>query len=237
MLKNFFSRLFSRLGLAQAPEALRDKDRLQATKGSSMAELAAQLLIAPTALMQLNADDARTVVSYMVPRIIQQGVTFIREGDLRDTGFMVLLIEGEVMVETIVVSRHTPITITVLGPGSLIGEMGFVDGLARGASCTASTDLRCAVLSRAALEKLSVNHPSTAAKLMSAVSARITQRLRESAEKLKLYSQLTQAMQQEIDDHLKPGGYAPAKPVKPGLYRRVWVQDPDDAPDAPDAKP
>ncbi len=237
MLKNIFSRLFSRLGLAQAPEALRDKERLQATKGSGMAELAARLLIAPTALMQLNADDARTVVSYMVPRIIKQGVTFIREGDLRDTGFMVLLIEGEVMVETIVVSRHTPITITVLGPGSLIGEMGLVDGHARGASCTASTDLRCAVLSRAALEKLSVDHPGTAAKLMSAVSARIAQRLRESAEKLKLYSQLTQAMQQEIDDHLKPGGSAPAAPVKPGLYRRVWVQDPGDAPDTPDAKP
>lgn len=236
MLKNLFLRLFARLGLAQAPEALREKHRLQATKGSDMAELAAQFLIAPTALMQLNADEARTVVSYMVPRIIAQGVTFIHEGDQHDTGFMVVLIEGEVMVETIVVSRHTPITITVLGPGSLIGEMGLVDGQARGASCTASTELRCAVLTRTALEKLSLDHPGTAAKLMSAVSARIAQRLREAGEKLKLYSQLTQAMQQEIDDHLKLGESAPAAPVKPGLYRRVWVQDPDNAPSASDEK-
>jgi CRP/FNR family transcriptional regulator, cyclic AMP receptor protein len=34
---------------------------------------------------------------------------------------------------------------------------------------------------------------------MMAVSLRIAQRLRDTADKLKLYSQLTQAMQQEID--------------------------------------
>ena len=116
---------------------------------------------------------------------------------------MVLLLEGEVTVENIIVSRRTPVTVTVLGPGSLIGEMGLVDGQARLASCTASTDVNCAILSRAALGKLSEDSPHTAAKLMFAVSLRVAERLRETTEKLKLYSQLTQAMQQEID-HLMP---------------------------------
>ena len=200
-----FDKLFRARKSSQgtAPELMDSKDRMRAIEGSSTAELAAQLLIAPTALMQLTEDEAFTVVSYMIPRKIAMGTTFIKEGNKDDTGYMMLLLEGEVTVENIVVSRRTPVTVTVLGPGSLIGEMGLVDGQARLASCTASTDMRCAILSRAALEKLSEEEPDTAAKLVLAISLRISERLRDTSEKLKMYSQLVQAMQQEID-HLMP---------------------------------
>jgi CRP/FNR family transcriptional regulator, cyclic AMP receptor protein len=188
---------------SEPPELMNSKDRMRAIEGSSSAQLAAKLLIAPTALMQLTIDEALIVVSYMTPRKIAEGTTFIKEGDDTDTGYMMLLLEGEVTVENIVVSRRTPVTVTVLGPGSLIGEMGLVDGQARLASCTASTDARCTVLSRAALEKLSQDDPNTATKLMFAVSLRVAERLRDTSEKLKMYTQLVQAMQQEID-HLMP---------------------------------
>ena len=187
----------------RSPEKLNPEKRMQAIEGSTAAELAAKLLIAPTALMQLTHEEAFTVVSYMTPRKIAMGTTFISEGDESDTGYMMLLLEGEVIVENIVVSRRTPVTVTVLGPGSLIGEMGLVDGQARLASCSATTDSRCAVLTRAALEKLSKDDPYTATKLMFAIAARIAERLRETSEKLKMYTQLVQAMQQEID-HLMP---------------------------------
>ena len=200
-----FENLFrgKRGNLLAAPEKLDAKQRMRAIEGSSTADLAAKLLIAPTALMQLTYEEAFTVVSYMTPRKIAEGTTFIKEGDDSDTGFMLLLLEGEVVVENIVVSRHTPVTVTVLGPGSLIGEMGLVDGRARLASCTTSIDTRCAVLSRAALEKLGNDDPQTASKLMSAIALRIAERLRDTSEKLKMYTQLVQAMQQEID-HLMP---------------------------------
>ena len=201
MLKNLFVKLKTSAG--NAPESMRTDERKRSVKGSSTAELAAKLLIAPTALMQLSPAEALIVVSYMTPRKIAQGTTFIREGDKADTGYMVLLLEGEVTVENITVSRREPVTVTVLGPGSLIGEMGLVDGQARLASCTATSAVRCANLSRAALEKLSADDPATAAKLMLAVSSRIADRLRDTTEKLKLYSQLVLAMQQEID-HLMP---------------------------------
>ena len=201
MFKNLFGNPAKRL--VEAPELMRPKERMRAIRGSSIAELGARLLIAPTALMQLTLEEALIVVSYMIPRKIAEGTTFISEGDTSDTGYMVLLLEGEVTVENIGVSRRTPVTVTVLSPGSLIGEMGLVDGQARLASCTASTDVRCAILSRDALEKLSEDNPHTAAKLMFAVSLRVAERLRETTEKLKMYSQLVQAMQQEID-HLMP---------------------------------
>ncbi len=202
MFENLFGK--KKRTSVSAPELMRPQDRMRAVEGSSTAELAARLLIAPTALMQLSPDEALVVVSYMIPQKIPMNTTFINEGDKLDTGYMVLLVEGEVTVENIVVSRRSPVTVTVLGPGSLIGEMGLVDGQARLASCTASTDVRCAVLSRAALGKLSLEDPRTAAKLMFAVSLRIAERLRDTTEKLKRYSQLVQAMQQEID-HLMPG--------------------------------
>lgn len=52
-------------------------------------------------------------------------------------------------------------------------------------------------------EKLTEEDPATAAKLLLAVSSRIAARLRETTEKLKLYSRLVLAMQQEIE-HLMP---------------------------------
>ena len=200
-----FNKLFgtNKITPISAPEQMRTRDRMRAIEGSSSADLAAQLLISSIALMQLTLEEARTVVSYMIPRSIPVGTTFITEGDKSDTGYMVLLLEGEVTVENIVVSRRTPVTVGVLGPGSLIGEMGLVDGQARVASCTATTDVHCAILSREALEKMLADEPKAAAKLMFAVSLRVAERLRDTSEKLKRYSQLVKAMQEEID-HLLP---------------------------------
>ncbi len=168
------------------------------TQGSETADLAAELLIAPTALMQLTLEDARVVVGYMLPKKIAKGTVFISEGDTHYTDFMMLLLDGEVTVETSVVSRDQPMTVTVLGRGSLIGELALLDGEPRHASCTAASNLRSAILTRGALERLMADQPAVAAKLMLAVSSRIAVRLRENAEKLKLYVKLTQAMEQEI---------------------------------------
>ena len=163
-----FDKLFGkkRKTASGPPESMAPADRARAVRGSATAELAARLLIAPTALFQLSLEEAMVVVSYMIPHRIPAGTTFINEGDLSDTGYMALLLEGEVTVENIVVSRRSPVTVTVLGPGSLIGEMGLVDGQARLASCTASTAVQCAILSREALEKLGGDAPRTAMKLM-----------------------------------------------------------------------
>ena len=83
---------------------------------SSAFETAAELLAAPGALMPLSVEEARVVVGYMTPRFIPANTTFILEGDAADDGFMALLLEGEVVVESITVSRTEPLTICVLGP-------------------------------------------------------------------------------------------------------------------------
>ncbi|MGI9134435.1 MAG: cyclic nucleotide-binding domain-containing protein [Rhodoferax sp.] len=162
-------------------------------------EHAATLLTAPSALMSLSMEEARIVVGYMSPKLFPADTTFIREGDANDEGFMALLLEGEVVVEAITVSRTEPVTITVLGPGSLVGEVGLVDKEPRSASCTTSTDSLCAILTRDGLARLIANEPMAGAKLLLAIAARLAERLRDNARKLRLYAKLAKAMQQELE--------------------------------------
>ena len=196
LFKPIFFPMFNWFSRSKLPKFL--GTRSPSTQGSESADLAAELLIAPTALMQLTLEEARVVVGYMQPKIVTKGTTFITEGDTNYTDFMMLLIDGEVTVETLVFSREHPMTVTLLGKGSLIGELAVLDGEPRYASCTASSNLRCAILTRKALEQMMTDKPVVAAKLLLAVSLRIAMRLRENAEKLKLYVKLTQAMEQEI---------------------------------------
>jgi CRP-like cAMP-binding protein len=165
----------------------------------SGAENAARLLCAPGGLMRLSLEEARVVVRYMTPRFLPSGTTFIEEGDSGDGGFMALVIEGDVVVEQITVKRTEPITVRVLGPGALVGEMGLVDNEPRSASITASSDVMCAILTREAVDRMVTEDPVMAAKLLLSVSAHIAERLRNTSRQLKLYARLASAMQEEID--------------------------------------
>jgi CRP/FNR family transcriptional regulator, cyclic AMP receptor protein len=184
---------------SDAPESRHPAERLAEVGTSSSAHIAANLLRAPTALMQLSENEALTIVSFMKPEIYKRGAQIIRQGEISDTGFMVLVLEGEITVENLVPSRSDSVTLTVLGPGSLIGEMSLVDGAARSASCIASTTVNCAVLTRIALETLIREQPATAAKLMTAVAQRLAERLRESGQKLQVFGRLVKTLQQEIE--------------------------------------
>lgn len=174
------------------------------TQPTGAFETAAELLTAPSALIHLSLDEARVVVGYMTPRYIPTDTTFIREGDAADEGFMALLLEGEVVVESVTVSRTEPVTIRVLGPGSLVGEVGLVDREPRSASCTTSADSLCAILTRDALEALINEEPRIGSKLLLAIAARLAERLRDNARKLRLYAKLAKAMQMEIDRLVLP---------------------------------
>ena len=195
---SLFDKLFS--GRPEdAPESRLPSERLAAVAGSSAAHDAALWLRAPTALAQLNEEDALAVVGFMRPRRFSSGTTLIRQGETGDTGFMVLVLIGEVTVESQQASRTGPVTLSVLGPGSLIGEMALVDGEARSATCTASTDVSCAVLTRDALVALIAEQPATGAKLMTAIALRLAERLREASIKLQVHAKLVRTLQQEID--------------------------------------
>jgi CRP-like cAMP-binding protein len=185
-------------------------DEIPMGRGVSGAELAAQLLSSPEALTGLTMEEASVVVRYMTARFFAADTTFIREGDAGGSGFMALLVEGDVVVERVNVSRTAPVTIRVLGPGSLIGEIGLVDREPRSASCTAATDIWCAILTREGIETMIARDPMVAARLLLGVSAHIAERLRDTNRQLKLYARLATAMREELASVSTPAAPLPA---------------------------
>lgn len=197
-----FKKIFRSLGTVAEQPQLNAAEREQIDEFPDL-DVAAQLLTAPSALMQLSLAEAMVVVRYMRPVRFPAGTQFIKEGDLGNTDFMVLVLEGDVTVEGIVVSSVAPMTLTVLGPGSLHGELGLLDGMARSATCTASSDLSCMMMSREGMLQLLKDDAPVGAKLIMAIAMRIGDRLRDNTAKLKKFVYLTKALQQEIN-HLLP---------------------------------
>ncbi len=159
---------------------------------------AARLLVTESALGQFTFTNARRVVRYMKPKRIKAGATLIREGEKASNDFIMLILSGDVRVESKASGLSEPIVITVLGEGSLIGEMGLLSGNARSAACIATTELAVAVLSSTAMKKMLSEEPELAAQFLLAVSSRLTQRLFETTTKLKLFVQLNAVLQNEV---------------------------------------
>ena len=162
-------------------------------------ENAAQLLITPTALADLSEADARVVVGFMQPKRFALGTVFIKEGEAKHTDFMMLILDGEVLVQNEVASASDSMVMSIIGPGSMIGEMGVLDGAPRSATCTATTELKVAILSRESLLSIINDNAPVAARLMLAVSKRLSDRLREANRKIKTLDSLSRALQQELD--------------------------------------
>lgn len=161
-------------------------------------EVAARLLVTPTALADLTMTDAMKVVGYMRPRLIKAGTVIIHEGEVKSNDYMLLLLEGDIAVESELPGLHENMVVNIMGPGHLIGEMGVLDGAPRSATCTANTDIAAAVLSRTALMRLLKEDPRLGARLLLAISKRLSDRLRETTRKLKTFAQMNKALQQEL---------------------------------------
>jgi CRP-like cAMP-binding protein len=167
--------------------------------GANVQAKAAALLITEGALVELSAADAREVVHHMQPQLVRAGQVLMREGEERHSDFMALVLDGEVTVENTVASEHDSMVVSVLGPGSLIGAMGILDGRARSATCVAATDLALAILTRDAMTDLIEQRPKVAARLLMAMSKRISDHLRETNRKVRAFAQVGKAMQQELE--------------------------------------
>lgn len=168
------------------------------TETPALADLAQELLRTDGGMTDLTAEDAACVVGYMGLIGYNAGSTVFRQGDASHTSYMLLVLSGEVSVET-ADARAGQVAISVLGPGNIIGEMGLLDGSPRSATCTASSAVQAGGLSRKALERLIEEHPRIGAKLMVGLSKRLADRLRAMSEQLLMYAQLTGSMQQEIN--------------------------------------
>lgn len=166
---------------------------------TSLRDQAALMLMRASPVAELDVHDAGLVVDAMQPVFIEAGTVFIEEGQTDGNEFMALLIEGQVRAENATHAAGEDVLISVIDAGSLIGEMGLIDGAPRSATCTALTDLKLAILSREALRGLVEVQPAVAARLLLAVAGLLGGRVRESNRRLRTLSQVAKAMQRELD--------------------------------------
>lgn len=165
-----------------------------------LASLACDLLRKPPALLGLSGADARCVVSAMQLLDYPKGATLLHEHDRTATGYLLLVLSGEVSVETAEFGHAgDTVPISVLGAGSLLGEMALLDGEPRSTNCTAISPVQAAGLSRKGIEWLTAQHPAVATKLFAELATIIANRLRALSEQLRLYAQLLDTKQREID--------------------------------------
>ncbi len=168
------------------------------TSNPALADLAIDLLRTDGAIADLETDEAACVVGYMGLVLFPAGATVFREGDASQTSYMLLILAGEVSVETADPAGHSQVAISVLGPGSVIGEMGLIDGSPRSATCTAASALQTAGLTRKALQRMIDENPRVGAKLMVGLCKRLADRLRGLSGQLQLYAQLNDSLQQQL---------------------------------------
>jgi CRP/FNR family transcriptional regulator, cyclic AMP receptor protein len=159
---------------------------------------AARLLATDSTVGALDLAAALRVVRYMKPKRIKAGAALIREGEKVGNDFVLLILSGDVRVESRAQGLAEPVVITVMGAGDLIGEFGLINDTPRSATCIASTELAVAVMTRAAMEKLLRDDPNAAARFLLAISSRLANRLIETTSKLKLFVQLNAVLQNEV---------------------------------------
>ena len=147
-------------------------------------ERAARLLVTPTALQTLSLEDAIKIVAYLQPRVIEAGCEFVRE--------------GEAVHNSSLQDDDDHLVVRVMGPGSLIGELGLLDGGPRSASCVANTDMLVGVLSRADFLQLLQDDPAVGSRLLLAISKRMADPLRETTRKLILFAQMNKVLSEEL---------------------------------------
>lgn len=165
----------------------------------ALAERAADLLRTPGALLNLTPPEAASLVAQMRLVHFGPGVTLFREGDDVRLDHLLLVLEGEVSIEIGIDGSTVPVAISVVGPGSVIGEMALLDGSPRSASCTTVSALQAAALSRQGLERLIDQQPRVAVKLLIGLGSRTGERLRALGEQLQMYAGVVEQQQRQID--------------------------------------
>ena len=117
---------------------------------------------------------------FSINHVLQDELIF-EEGDMGT--FMCLIIEGVVSVQK---ANQDDINIELarLGKDRTIGEMAVLDGERRSASCYAATDCSLLIISKNSLDKMIIETPKIAVKVIRAIAVSLSRRLRMADGKL-----------------------------------------------------
>ena len=111
------------------------------------------------------------------------GSTIIREGDADRSLFF--LVAGTVSVQAVVAGRGLVARIASFSPGTVFGEIAFLDAGLRSASATADEEVVCHILTLDTFERLRKERPDFAVTLLANLSLDLSRRLRATSTELR----------------------------------------------------
>jgi len=156
----------------------------------------AERLTSPLALPDLTRAEALKVVRYM--RLIQapRDSVLFRAGH-PDSPFMVMVMEGDALVEGRLAAATEPIVLRTLNAGCLFGEMGANDSPTRLITVRASSPVCVAIMTYADLQRLKGDNPVLGCALLQAGMAHVTRRLRSADTWIETLNQINRTLQEQ----------------------------------------
>lgn len=118
--------------------------------------------------------DAAALNAALAPSMIPQGSILMAQGEASED--LIFLASGQATV-TVTFGGGPEIRVRQFGPGTMIGEIGFLLGTPRTATVRAMTDCEIWTLTRAAMRRLETERPSAALALQRTVMAGLSTRL------------------------------------------------------------
>ena len=162
---------------------------------SSLIDEIRELLLNSTLLSNFPPAEILSAALYFSLNHVEKGVVIFKEGDMGT--FMCLICEGNVSVQK---SNQDEVNIELakLPKGRTFGEMAVLDGERRSATCIAATDCTLLILSKDSLDKMLLETPRIAAKVIRAIAISLSRRLRMADGKLVDYPTQTHTVDFQI---------------------------------------
>jgi CRP/FNR family transcriptional regulator, cyclic AMP receptor protein len=165
----------------------------------------ADLLSSDTAFAGMPLAQALRVAEVMGMCEYQAGEMLTQEGS-DNQGYLMLVVSGEAKITSKLVNSVDTLVYRRAVPGHLIGEVGFIDGNAHSATCTAVTHMQVAVLERDHLSRLLESQPLAATQLMAGLLKIMAQRVRHANMTIQTLGVVHMGLQKEIAELKKTRG-------------------------------
>jgi len=150
-------------------------------KQSSLLDDIREKLLNSNLLNNLPPAEILSASLYFSLNHVEKNEVIFQEGDMGT--FMCLIIEGNVSVQKSNQAGEN-VELAKLAKDRTIGEMAVLDGERRSATCYAATDCTLLILSKDSLEKMMLESPRIAAKVIRAIAVSLSRRLRMADGKL-----------------------------------------------------
>ncbi|HWI84170.1 cyclic nucleotide-binding domain-containing protein [Ramlibacter sp.] len=156
----------------------------------------ARLLRSELALPELSPGEAFRIVPFMKLTLARPDSVLFRAGG-PGSQFLVMLMSGDAVVEGCSSGGKDWMVLRTLAPGSLFGEMGAMDSMARSVVVRATSATCLATLDEDGLIRLTAHDPVLACTLLRAILAHMTRRLRAANNKIETLNEINQALRAE----------------------------------------